>query len=1699
MYSAMLALSINEKFKISMKLKELLKIFSLLIALSNVAYSQTACIEGTIQAAGGATSITNCEGDGFSGVVRFRTTPSAMPFAFLITDENNIIIQVSLSNFINLEDLPQGAYRVWAFSYLGQVTAEPGQDAANAQLASLCYQLTSNYIQIINVVPDGETVATTDGATSQFICSSAGASGLVGFTTTSQGPEYAFLITDETNTILAVATDPEYNFEDLPEGTYLVWGVAYAGNLTAEPGQDATTATLSDGCFDLSDNFIKVVRAAPDGGTVSLTNGQTSDIACEGNPAGNLLSFASVSASIAPYVFILTNDNNIIIEVLDDNTYDFTDIAPGSYRVWGVSFTGNLTAQAGDDVAVATLSDECFDLSDNFVEIIRRDVDGATVSLADGSSAAVACVGDGQADEFSFANTSTSMENYVYIITDENNIIIDVFDSSTFDFEDTGAGAARVWGLAFSGNFIAQAGDDATSVNLSDECFDLSDNFVEIDRKETVGGNVVLSGGVTAAPVCVGDGIADPLQFETDGSGETYVFVLTDENNIIVEISGDGVIDFENAGPGVSRIWGLAFSGNLIAQAGDDASAVDLSDECFDLSDNFVEITRLFVDGGEISLQDGSVSAIVCGSDFPGPLTFTAQSTSTENYSFIVTDQFNNILIILVGNTVDFGLAAPGQYRIWGLSYTGQIIADIGDNAAGTDLTDGCFELSANFIQISKDIVEGGTVSIPSGEPVHYTCPGDGNPDVINFATTGSSTGDYIYVLTDEDNNILELVDGDSFDFEDMAPGTCRVWGLAYSGDITAQIGDNAADVDLSNGCFELSDNFITVVKEVPEGGTVATTEGETLRYTCPDDGIEDVIAFEATGASGGPYVFVITDEENNIVALLDGDSFDFEELGQGTSRVWGLAFTGEIIAQPGDNAAATNLTDDCWDLSDNFVTIIREISQGGVVALSNGQTTAFVCPGDGNPDVLQFDSIATSAGQYAYIITDTNNVILALIDGDTYDFDDSQEGVNRVWGLAYTGDIIAQVGDTASIADLTTGCWDLSTNFVTVNIFRPDAGTITSNGGATELVVCVGDGVADVIEFNISGSTPGGYLYLVTDTEGYLVGALEDPTFNFDNAVGGEYRVYGLAYTGNPVTIPGDNIFEVELSTDCWDLTDNFLALTLTRVNGGNLFTNQGQGTVYVCPGDGIADIITFFSTTDANQSPYQFFITDQENKIIAFLNGNQQDFESTGFTVLRVWGVSYTGNFLADFGDDADEIEFSDECWDLSNTFITVVRSTPDGGQISTSGGETSLLLCVGAVDAAVEMTTTSSSLAGYVYLLTDTSNVIIDISNDNLVDFTDLEADQLYRIWGLSYTGALLAQIGENAAEIELASSCFDLSDNFVEVYRSRPLNGGELTTLTGETTLYTCPGDDNADLAILFTTSLDTGYQYVITDPNNKVVVPNIVGSVIDFNNAAPGEYRIYGVAYFGDFFVGFGDDITVDPLSDSCYVPSSNFITVLHFIPVGGKVFTDDEQTEVTVIVGDGEPDLITFINQDASNSKYAYIVTDEDNIILEILDGDSKDFETTPAGDCRVWGVAYTGELIAQIGENAAVADLSDDCFSLSETFVLVKRVDAFGNEGPDLNLRAAPTDFADFAELHIAPNPASELMTVTFTIRRPQSDVSAMQVFSATGQRVFTLKMPTHDGKNQYDIDIHDLVPGIYFLHMQNGQTVERVRFMKQ
>lgn len=362
----------------------------------------------------------------------------------------------------------------------------------------------------------------------------------------------------------------------------------------------------------------------------------------------------------------------------------------------------------------------------------------------------------------------------------------------------------------------------------------------------------------------------------------------------------------------------------------------------------------------------------------------------------------------------------------------GNFIVMEGMDVVVIDFLDGCFNFFDNFVMVDCQEVDGVIVWFEDGGDEIFVCVGDGVVDIFGFVNILVGVDEYIYLIIDIDNNIFVIVFFGSFDFEGIDVGVCWVWGLVYGGILLVEVGDNVVIVVLVDGCFGLLENFIMVWCEVVEGGIVAVVSGFDFIIVC-FDGMFNVIGFEMMGIFMGIYVYVIIIDELIIVDLVDGDIYDFDVFEEGIYYVWGLVYIGNFMAGVGDDVLVVIFFDECNDFFDNFVIVIVEMFNGGIVVIEDGEIIVFICFGDGVVDVIEFDSVGIFQGVYIYVIMDENNEILVLLGGDSFDFDDVFVGICWVWGLVYFGNIIVVVGDIVFDVELIDECFSFFENFIIV------------------------------------------------------------------------------------------------------------------------------------------------------------------------------------------------------------------------------------------------------------------------------------------------------------------------------------------------------------------------------------------------------------------------------------------------------------------------------------------------------------------------------------------------------------------------------------------------------------------------------------------------------------------------------------------
>lgn len=122
--------------------------------------------------------------------------------------------------------------------------------------------------------------------------------------------------------------------------------------------------------------------------------------------------------------------------------------------------------------------------------------------------------------------------------------------------------------------------------------------------------------------------------------------------------------------------------------------------------------------------------------------------------------------------------------------------------------------------------------------------------------------------------------------------------------------------------CEAISDNWITVFRETPDGGTVDSDMGTSI-IICVDDEPDPISVSHITTATHISYWYIITDDNDNILAWSTDPVIDLNGAGIGTCRIWGWNYKGLPDPVVGDPISSLD-DEDCESISSNFIEVER-------------------------------------------------------------------------------------------------------------------------------------------------------------------------------------------------------------------------------------------------------------------------------------------------------------------------------------------------------------------------------------------------------------------------------------------------------------------------------------------------------------------------------------------------------------------------------------------------------------------------------------------------------------------------------------------------------------------------------------------------------------------------------------------------------
>ncbi len=1011
--------------------------------------------------------------------------------------------------------------------------------------SSICDENTSDSCDV-----EGGEIMLENGETSTSICVDGVGDPLNVTVSGSDGPNDGWIVTDDENNILGLPAEGPFDFDGAGPGTCLIWYIRYDDGLTGK--EEGNNLEDLEGCFDLS-NAVTVIREEPDGGMVSLADGEDELVAFVGDIVFDMAH--TTTANNLSYWYIITDADDTILgfhNSADGPTIDLSDAPTGECRIWGWSYRGLDDPVLGENISTLT-DDSCEAISENFVNIVRLEntcnVDGGEIELENGETLAVICV-DGVGDPLNVSVSGSEGTNGAWIITDTQNNILGLPAEGPFDLDGAGPGTCLIWYIRYEDGLLGK--EMGNTLDDLEGCYDLS-NAISVVREEADGGMVSLSNGEDELLAFVGDIVFD-MAHTTTANNLSYWYIITDADDSILGFhnSADGpTIDLSEAPVGECRIWGWSYRGLDDPILGENISTLT-DDSCEAISENFVNVVRqentCEVEGGEIALENGETSAVICVDGIGDPLNVDVNGSEGPNGGWIITDTEDNILGLPAEGPFDLDGAGVGTCLIWYIRYEDGLTGkEVGNSLSDLD---GCYDLS-NPITVFRDEPDGGFVSLADGSTAYSGTAGDIVFDMKHY--TEAEYLSYWYIITDDNDNILgfhNAADGPTLDLSEAPPGECRIWGWSYRGLDDPIMGEHISSLT-DDPCETISENFVPIFRQAMdcevEGGEIALESGETTTSICVD-GVGDPLNVNVSGSEGPNGGWIITDLDNNILGLPAEGPFDLDGAGPGSCLIWYIRYEDGLMGKEMGNTLSD--LEGCFDLS-NAVTVIREEPDGGRVSLANGDTEYANCAGD---IIFEMSHETTAENlSYWYIITDANDDILGWhnsADGPTIDLSDAPAGECRIWGWSYRGLDDPIMGENIStLAD--DSCEAISENWVTIFRETPDGGVVSTSSGETSIELCVGE-----VIFTVQHETSApnlSYWYIITDANDDILAfhnSKDGDTLDLSAAPAGKCHIWGWNYKGLDDPIIGENI--ATLGDDfCEAISENWI--TVNRVETGD------------------------------------------------------------------------------------------------------------------------------------------------------------------------------------------------------------------------------------------------------------------------------------------------------------------------------------------------------------------------------------------------------------------------------------------------------------------------------------------------------------------------------------------------------------------
>jgi hypothetical protein len=1544
---------------------------------------------GEISLSKGNLSNLICPNAATDQTLQFKTNSPSPLYTYLLTNSNNLILAIQSNGIFDFKNLPSGKYYIQGLAYTGVLQAKAGQLLDAVPLSKNCFTKTFKSIEIEKKSPLGGEISLEDSQSSKkYFCTQFTSSDSIKINHSGDTYlNYSFLVMDGNNNIKGVEKESTIHLNKYPTGSYKIVGLSHLSalpNLINEP-LGRVISLLN--CIDISKNQIELYIENINVSNFKSARTKGDSIWCVNTPETLSLKAIGTGSDNVQLIWVATDSAGKVLGLnKNPDSIPMSRINETLFQFYALAFTGNLTLNIGDDINKSAVSTGCFDLSETFYSVRKKETKGGIVRFSNPNQLTNICLSPTSNYNVQAVRVNSLGEKYIYLLTNGRGEIINTSISGQFSINNLNTGQYSISGLSYTGSLSFGTGSRMDTTIFSNECYSLSENTLNFQKTITDGAMISFDDGQSAVNTCKG---LKNKTFELKNNAlitQKYAYALTNESGKIIQIEKGNTLQLNDSSLLVYYLRGIAYSGELTLKLGDNINGTFLSTGCHSLSKNRLTISFDDINAGTITVE--KVVYCISPNEVKSiPVNITG---AAGKYAWLLCDTLNQLIEVQTSLLPFVKRGLPGKVRIYGYSYLDQPSYQIGKSVFQQNHGISCFELTRGYQEVNWSETDGGNIAVVGSGSSITICQSDLSKP-IQLSNTSNAVGDkYIYIIADKQQKLLATSPTNNFDLSAFNGGVYQIYGLSYSGTLNLKSGDIIPIDNSASECGSWSKNKVTVEITATNVGKISFVGEKDNVQICAKKNVQS-LRLNPIVSNVAKKTFLLTNENGKIIAIFNNNQLpNIDKINDLVLRIYGLGYNGTLNAKVDSNILGNNLSSGCFQLSENFLSINRNNISGGFVSLTNNQIQQQICPTDSTTNLLTFKNIAAQGQKLIYLITNVNNIILDSTSKNSYQFIQQGIGDYRIYAFSYNGEFSGKIGVSINDPSLSEDCFGLSSNYISVAKRNPVAGFVVMDDANTQLQNCPSDATFPSRQIKTIGNNSGNQCFVIIDGNQIIVDILFSPTIYPTEYPTGKYNIVSISYNGTLNIKKGEKWGIKTPSTSCYSISGNDVSFLNLEPKGGIISVVEGD-TSNICIGNSAPSRIKF--TKDSiNELTYSYLITDQSNRYLGhFTNIDLLSFKDYSTGNINVWGLSHTGNIILQKGDSILNKDISTGCFQLSKNSISLKLNVFRGHTVKTNINSDSLLICTGDGLPNLVNFSSSDSLSdlNYRYVLTTLANNIIQVINGTSIDFEAIGLREM-RLYSVAFNGNFNSQTGVSIFNANLSSGCYKISDNFIKILRDRPANHRILFS-NNDTIQKLCLSKSGSFARLKSTFTGKTGYVYILLNKFNSIIMLNPTQN-IDIEKLEDGDYQVYGLSYTGSLNLQVGNSFKPDDiLATSCFRLSSNSVKFYKGgYAEGGQISTFLSSNTLFSCPKDGVADLIDIsVPNNPIGTNYQFLITDSLNrLFYAPFDNQLINFDNTPAGNYRVYGIAYTGSLGFQLGGNILNNTLVNACFDLSDNYL---------------------------------------------------------------------------------------------------------------